>query len=186
MNLSGIIAIAGKPGLFKVVAQGNQSLIVESLLDKKRMAVHSRNKVSSLEDISIYTYTTDKPLSEIYSKIFEKENGGQCISHKASEQELRAYIETILEDYDQERVYLSDIKKLFNWYNLLQSNNLLIKEEVAEEQEHTEDAAEAKPKKKAAAPKKDVTKKAAPSKSTPKASASKAPTKKAPVQRKSS
>ncbi len=184
MNLSGIIAISGKPGLYKVVAQGNQSIIVESLLDKKRVAVHSSNKVSSLEDISIYTYDTDVKLSDIYSKIFEKENGGKCISHKSQDAEMRNYLESVLANYDQERVYMSDIKKVFNWYNLLHENDLLIKDEV-EETTTAENEAE-KPKKKAAAPKKDVTKKAAPSKSTPKASASKAPTKKAPVQRKSS
>lgn len=184
MNLSGIIAIAGKPGLYKVIAQGNQSIIVESLLDKKRVAVHASNKVSSLEDISIYTYETDVPLAEVYSKIFEKENGGSCISHKSSEAEMRNYLESVLANYDQERVYMSDIKKLFNWYNLLHENNLLIKEEVVETA--TEENEAEKPKKKAAAPKKEIAKKAAPSKSTPKASASKAPTKKAPVQRKSS
>jgi len=189
MNLTGIIAISGKPGLFKVVAQGNQSIIVESLLDKKRMAVHSSNKISALEDISIYTYEEDTPLSIVYRNIYDKENGGQCLSHKASEAELRAYFEGVLKNYDQERVYLSDIKKLFNWYNLLQTNDLLI---LAEEQATEEVSAEhvEKPKKKAsakdAAPKKSAVSKA--SSPNPKAStsSSKAPAKKAPVQRKSS
>jgi hypothetical protein len=165
MNLSGIIAVSGKPGLFNVIAQGNQSIIVESLLDKKRIAVHASNKISALDDISIYTYEEDVPMTKVYKSIFDKENGGQCVSHKASEAELRAYLEEVLPGYDRERVYLSDIKKLFNWYNLLQSTGLL---------------------KKAPAKDKVAPKAAAAPKASPKASASKAPTKKAPVQRKSS
>lgn len=183
MNLSGIIAVSGKPGLFNVVAQGNQSIIVESLLDKKRIAVHASNKISALEDISIYTYEDDVLLSKVYRSIFDKENGGQCVSHKASESELRAYLEAVLPGYDRERVYLSDIKKLFNWYNLLQTNDLL-KIAVDAEEVVTEDAE--KPKKKAPAKDKVAPKAAAAPKTSPKASASKAPTKKAPVQRKSS
>jgi hypothetical protein len=184
MNLSGIIAVSGKPGLFNVIAQGNQSIIVESLLDKKRIAVHASNKISALDDISIYTYEEDVPLTKVYKSIFDKENGGQCVSHKASESELRAYLEEVLPGYDRERVYLSDIKKLFNWYNLLQTNDLLkIADETAEEVV-TEDAE--KPKKKAPAKDKVAPKAAAAPKASPKASASKAPTKKAPVQRKSS
>jgi hypothetical protein len=184
MNLSGIIAVSGKPGLFNVIAQGNQSIIVESLLDKKRIAVHASNKISALDDISIYTYEEDVPMTKVYKSIFDKENGGQCVSHKASEAELRAYLEEVLPGYDRERVYLSDIKKLFNWYNLLQSNGLLKIADETVEEVVTEDAE--KPKKKAPAKDKVAPKAAAAPKASPKASASKAPTKKAPVQRKSS
>jgi hypothetical protein len=183
MNLSGIIAVSGKPGLFNVVAQGNQSIIVESLLDKKRLAVHASNKISALEDISIYTYEEDVPLSKVYRSIYYKENGGQCVSHKASEAELRAYLDEVLPGYDRERVYLSDIKKLFNWYNLLQTNDLL---KIVEEEAPEESAADEKPKKKAPAKDKAAPKVSAAPKAAPKASASKAPAKKAPVQRKSS
>lgn len=190
MNLSGIIAVSGKPGLFKVVAQGNQSIIVESLLDKKRLAVHASNKISALEDISIYTYEEDVPLSKVYSSIFDKENGGQCVSHKASETELRSYLSLVLPDYDKERVYLSDIKKMFNWYNLLQLNELLVVADEEASDEATEETVE-KPKKKSpvkeASPKKAAAPKSAgPKAASAKASASKAPVKKAPVQRKSS
>ena len=183
MNLSGIIAVSGKPGLFNVVAQGNQSIIVESLLDKKRLAVHASNKISALEDISIYTYEEDVPLSKVYRSIYDKENGGQCVSHKASEAELRAYLDEVLPGYDRERVYLSDIKKLFNWYNLLQTNDLL---KIVEEEAPEESAADEKPKKKAPAKDKAAPKVSTAPKAAPKASASKAPAKKAPVQRKSS
>ena len=183
MNLKSIIAIAGKPGLFKVVAQGNQSIIVESLLDKKRLAAHSSNKISALEDISIYTEEEDVLMSEVYRKIYEKENGGTCISHKVSESELREYLAEVLPNYDRERVYLSDIKKLFNWYNMLHAAEMLIPME--EEAESSEDDAPKKEKKaKAAAPAKT----AAPKTAAPKAStaSSKAPAKKPTVQRKSS
>ncbi len=184
MNLKSIIAIAGKPGLFKVIAQGNQSIIVESLLDKKRMAAHASNKISALEDISMYTEEEDVLLSVVYKNIYEKENGGACISHKASETELRSYFAEVLPNYDRERVYLSDIKKLFNWYNMLHAAGLLI---VSEDEAVEDVKVEEAPKKEAktsakAAPKATAAKPAAPKAS----SASKAPAKKPTVQRKSS
>lgn len=184
MNLRTIIAIAGKPGLFKVVAQGNQSVIVESLLDKKRMAAHASNKISALEDISIYTDDEDQLLSEVYQKIYEKENGGPCISHKASDAELKDYLNEILPNYDRDRVYMSDIKKLFNWYNMLHKAEMLIP--LSQEEEKTEEA----PKEVALKEKKVSTKpavKISPAKPVANASAlSKAPAKKPTVQRKSS
>jgi len=185
MNLKSIIAIAGKPGLFKVVAQGNQSIIVESLIDKKRLAVHASNKISALEDISIYTDGEDVLMSEVYRNIFEKENGGACVSHKASETELRAYLAEVLPNYDRERVYLSDIKKLFNWYNMLHAAELLLPLEEETESEVADEEAPKKEKKaKAAVSAKTVAPKAAAPKAT--TAASKAPAKKPTVQRKSS
>lgn len=134
MNLSGIIAISGKPGLFKVVAQAKNSIIVESLIDGKRTPAYSTDRISALEDISIYTYSEDKPLKEIYRAIYDKEGGKECLSHKDSLDKLTNYLLEILPDYDAERVYASDIKKLFQWYNLLhKSNNLILDEEEAEE-----------------------------------------------------
>lgn len=185
MNLKSIIAIAGKPGLFKVVAQGNQSIIVESLIDKKRLAAHASNKISALEDISIYTEEKDVLLSDVYRKIYELENGGTCISHKASENELRAYLTQILPNYDRERVYLSDVKKLFNWYNMLHESGLLIL--LEEEKEDAEEPIEAAPKKEKKAANK-ISSKTATAKPATKAATtgSKAPTIKPTVQRKSS
>ena len=134
MNLTGIISISGKPGLYKVVAQAKNSVIVESLEDNKRVPAYATDRISALEDISIYTYGEDKPLKEIYTDIFNKENGGATLSHKDDIKKLTAYLTEILPDYDQERVYSSDIKKLFQWYNLLhKSGNLKLEEEVAEE-----------------------------------------------------
>lgn len=143
MNLSGIIAISGKPGLFKVVAQAKNSIIVESLLDGKRGPAYATDRISALEDISIYTYSEDKPLKEIYRAIYEKEGGKECPSHKDSLDKLTKYLLTVLPDYDAERVYSSDIKKLFQWYNLLHKSGNLVLDEV-------EEAEESAPKKKAA------------------------------------
>ena len=179
MNLTGIIAISGRPGLYKVVAQGKNNIIVESLEDKKRFPAYSTDRISALDDISIYTYDEDKPLKEIYVSIFEKQNGGPAISHKEDASKLAASLLEVLPNYDQERVYPSDIKKLFQWYNMLHKAGLLkLEEEAKEAEKEAEPAAEEKPKKekapaakKAATPKKATDKPAA--KSAPKATAAK-------------
>lgn len=151
-SLKGIISISGKPGLYKVIAQGNQSVIVESLIDKKRMPAHSSNKISSLDEITMYTTDEDMPLAEIVQKIYEKENGGAAVDPK-DEAKHRGYFKEIVPNYDEERVYGSDIKKLFSWYALLLSSGELkrIAEEAqkAAEEEGKEEKAE-KTEKKAA------------------------------------
>jgi hypothetical protein len=134
MNLTGIIAISGKPGLFKVVAQGKSNLIVESLEDGKRIPAYSSDRISSLEDISVYTYEEDQILSVVFESIYKRENGGLAPSHKEDKNTLEGYLLEILPNYDQERVYFSDVKKIFQWYNLLnKSGNLIIDEPVKEE-----------------------------------------------------
>lgn len=135
MNLTGIIAISGKPGLYKVLAQGKNNIIVESLEDKKRVPAYASDRISALDDISIYTYDEDKPLREIFTSIFEKEKGKETISHKEDQNKLKSYLLEVLPNYDQERVYASDIKKIFQWYNLLFKAGALIpdEEEVKEE-----------------------------------------------------
>jgi hypothetical protein len=125
MDLSKVLSIAGKPGLFSMVSQSKSGLIVESLLDGKRIPAFSHERISSLEEISIFTEVDDVPLKEVFQKIFEKEDGKKTISHKSSANELKALMESILPDYDRERVYVSDIKKLINWYNLLVDKNLI-------------------------------------------------------------
>lgn len=125
MNLTGIISISGKPGLSKIVSQTRTGLIVESLIDGKRTPVHGAERVSSLEDISIYTYEEDVLLKDIFQKMFDDSKGTAVLSHKSSTSELSTYLKTILPNYDSERVYGSDIKKLVQWYNLLQSKDLL-------------------------------------------------------------
>lgn len=134
MNLSGIIAISGRPGLFKVIAQGKNNVIVESLVDRKRFPAYSSDRISALDDISIYTYDEEKPLKEIFKSIYEKEEKGQTISHKESDDKLVNYLLEVLPNYDQERVYVSDIKKIFQWYNLLhKAGELKLKEEKKED-----------------------------------------------------
>jgi hypothetical protein len=142
MDLKGIIAISGRPGLFKVVAQGKNNVIVESLIDNKRFPAYTTDRISALEDISIYTTSEEKPLKEIFTSIFEKENGKETISHKEDAKKLEAYLADILPDYDRERVYISDIKKIFQWFNLLLKSGNLKPEEPVKEAKKTVDKAE--------------------------------------------
>lgn len=170
MNLTGIIAISGKPGLYKVLAQGKNNIIVESLEDKKRVPAYASDRISALDDISIYTYDDDKPLKEIFISIFEKESGKETISHKEDQNKLKAYLIEVLPNFDQERVYASDIKKIFQWYNLLLKAGALVPEEKEEKE-----AAPAKEKKAT----KTTAKKEAAEATEEKAPAKKAPAKKA-------
>lgn len=114
-----ILSIAGRPGLFKLVNQGKNMLIVESLSTGKRTPAYAHDKVVSLGDISIYTPESDVPLKEIFETIKEKNSGAAVDYKKMSETELREYFGEILPDYDRERVYTTDIRKVFAWYNEL-------------------------------------------------------------------
>ena len=180
MILSGIISISGRPGLYKVVAQGKNNIIVESLEDRKRFPAYSTDRISALEDISIYTYDEDQALHEIFDSIFKKEGGKTCISHKESDKDLVDYLLSVLPSYDQERVYPSDIKKIFMWYNLLHKAGELKQEEAedkktAKADDNNESSTEDKPKK-AAKPKVSATAKpktAAKPKASPKSTAGK-------------
>ncbi|MEI7523425.1 MAG: DUF5606 domain-containing protein [Mariniphaga sp.] len=132
--LKGILAISGQPGLFRVISEGKNNVVIESLLTGKKSTAYADAKMSSLEDIAIYTSTEDVPLKKIFKKISEKENGGQAINIKASPDELRKYFEEILPDYDKERVYGSDVKKVISWYNLLNEKELLVFEDETTEE----------------------------------------------------
>jgi len=125
MDLSGIISISGKPGLYKVIANNRSNLVVESLVDGKRSTALSTHKISALEDISIYTEQDDVPLKEVYDSIYAKESGGSAPDHKGEMKELKEYLSGVLPDYDEDRVYSSDIKKLFQWYNVLHAAGAL-------------------------------------------------------------
>jgi hypothetical protein len=129
MNVEKILAIAGKPGLFELKLQTRSGFLAESLLDGKKITVGMRSNVSLLSEISMYTYSEEKPLAEIMRAIAVKENEGQAISHKEDNDKLISYFKEILPDYDEDRVYASDIKKVLNWYNILQSKGLVSKEE---------------------------------------------------------
>ena len=125
MKLEGILNISGKTGLFKIIKSAKSTIIAESLIDGKRSPIHSSSQANMLEEIGIYTYEETKPLSEIFENITKKENGKQTISHKSSNDKLISYFREIVPDYDEERVYISDIKKVIRWYNNLQSAGLI-------------------------------------------------------------
>jgi hypothetical protein len=120
MSLSDIIAVSGMSGLYKTVAQSKNSVIVESLGDKKRMPIYATQKVHTLEAISVFTNDKDIPLADVFKKISEKENKGPAIDHKVDDAELSKYFGSVLPDYDKERVHISDIRKMILWYNTLQ------------------------------------------------------------------
>ena len=135
MSLDKILSISGKPGLYKIVAQTRNGFVAESLIDKKKMAVNIHNNISVLSEIAVYTLTEELPLREVFKKIRDKENAQQTsISHKDSKDTLEEYFFGILPDYDEDRVYASDIKKIVQWYNLLQKHDMLDALEEAEEE----------------------------------------------------
>ena len=119
MSLEKVLSISGKPGLYQLINQTRSGFIAQSLLDGKRINVNSRHNVSLLSEIAIYTLTEEVPLGEVFNKIFKKEEGKETISHKSSKDELEEFFFNVLPDYDEDRVYASDIKKVVQWYNLL-------------------------------------------------------------------
>ena len=126
MALDKVLAIAGKPGLFKLITQTRNGFIAESFLDKKRLSVSVHHNVSVLSEIAIYTLTEEVPLQNVFVKIKEKEEGNKTsVSHKDSKDKLEEYFFNVLPDYDEDRVYASDIKKVVQWYNTLQENQML-------------------------------------------------------------
>lgn len=155
MNLEKILAISGKPGLYVLKVQTRTGFVAESLIDGKKITVNLKSNVSLLSEISIYTYEGEKPLTEVMQIIAKKENNGQAISHKEDNATLTAYFKEILPDFDEERVYPSDIKKVLNWYNTLQAKGLVtdLAPAPAETKEEKAPAAEEKPKKVPAAKK---------------------------------
>lgn len=164
MSLKGIMSISGLGGLFKVIAQTKTGFIVESLTDKKKSIVHSSQKVSMLDDISVYTTSDDKPLKEVLWTMKETAGESLPVSSKSEPTELKKYFKTVVPDFDEGRVYASDIKKIVSWYGLLK--DILTKEEepkeaetvseVSSPKEETETVKEKKPAKKAAAKKKSA------------------------------
>lgn len=137
--LKEILSVTGKSGLFKLVSQGKNMLIVESLIDGKRIPAYSKDKVVSLGDIAIFTETAEVPLGEVLEKLKEKENASiSSVDPKSDNDTLRKYMSEILPEYDRERVYPSDIRKLITWYNLLINSNItefLSKEEPTDTEE---------------------------------------------------
>jgi hypothetical protein len=130
--LKGILSISGQPGLFKLVTETKNSIIVESLVTGKRIPAYSTSKISTLSDISIFTETGEILLTELFVRIQKNE---KTIPPKASTDEIKAFFGEVLPEYDKDRVYVSDMKKIIQWYQLLSDQNLLIEpeEEKAEE-----------------------------------------------------
>lgn len=147
MDLSNILAIAGKPGLFKLVSQTKTGAVVESLLDGKRTPAFKNDKISSLSEICMFTNGDDYPLSEVFRNIYNKENKGKVsIDYKkVSVKDLYAYFSEMLPDMDEERVYPSDVKKALSWYDLLLEKELIDEnpDKIREEMEAQTETAEA-------------------------------------------
>jgi len=126
MSLEKVLSISEKPGLFKLITNTRNGFIAESLMDGKRISVSLHNNVSLLSEIAIYTLTEEIPLTQVLKTIRDKENSLPTkISHKVKKDELEAFFFDVLPDYDEDRVYVSDIKKVIRWYNILQSNEML-------------------------------------------------------------
>ena len=130
MSIEKILAISGKPGLYELKIQTRTGFVAESLLDGKRITVGLRSNVSLLSEISVYTYDGEVRLAEVLRAIAEKEDNGPALSHKEDNAKLEAYFREALPKFDEDRVYASDIKKILNWYNMLQAKGLVSKEEV--------------------------------------------------------
>jgi hypothetical protein len=135
MDLSKILSIAGKNGLFKVVSQGKNSVIVESLLDSKRFPAFGHEKMSSLEEISVFTTGEDMALKDVFKAFNEKLEGKPAVDHKSDNNALKKFFLEMVPDFDQDRVYVSDIKKMVSWYNILIEHGLL---DFTEEAKDTE------------------------------------------------
>ncbi len=139
MDLKDIMAIAGKPGLYKFVAQGRNAIIVEQIETGKRTSAFSHERINSLEEITVFTDDKDMPLKDVFKALYEKEDGKESISPKSDNNTLKEYFGEVVPDYDRERVYVSDIKKILTWYNILQKADMLsFEEEEEEKKEETE------------------------------------------------
>lgn len=141
--LKTILSISGKPGLYKLISQGKNMLIVESLADKKRCPAYGNEKIISLGDIAMYTDAEEVPLKDVFLAMKKKENGAAVTldTKKASAKELQEYLAEVLPNFDRDRVYVSDIKKLISWYNLLVASGMTDFEDAAAEEAAAEETA---------------------------------------------
>ncbi|TSA25224.1 MAG: hypothetical protein D4R67_10580 [Bacteroidetes bacterium] len=139
MDLSKILSISGRPGLYRVVSQAKNAVIVESLIDQKRFPAFGNEKMSSLEEISIFTTGEDLPLKDVLRILYEKLEGKESVDPKSAPEVLQEFFLGIVPEYDRERVYASDVKKVLMWYNLLLTNQFLDFSEEAEKKEEKEE-----------------------------------------------
>ena len=185
MVLKDILAISGQSGLYKFIAQGKNAIIIEHLETKKRSSAFGSAKVSSLEEISVFTENEDMSLGKVFDLIYEKENGGAAIDYKTEPDKLKTYFGEIIPEYDRERVYNSDIRKIIQWYNLLHTLNLLVPD--APEESEKAKAKESEPVKESKSGKKSTQVKETVKKKETAAGKKKSPgEKKAPVKKKPS
>ncbi len=133
MSIQKILAISGKPGLFELKLQTRTGFVAESLLDGKKITVGMRSNVSLLSEIAVYTYSEEIRLSEVFKAIATKENDGPALSHKEDDSKIRDYFREVLPEFDEDRVYTSDIKKVLNWYNILQPKGFVSVEALSQE-----------------------------------------------------
>ena len=134
MSIKKILAVSGKPGLYELKIQTRTGFVAESLLDGKKITVGMRANVSLLSEIAVYTYSEEVRLAEVLKAIAAKENDGLAMSHKEDDAKLKAYFREVLPEFDEDRVYTSDIKKILNWYNLLQPKGFVTLESLSAEE----------------------------------------------------
>ena len=134
MSIEKILSISGKPGLYELKLQTRTGFVAESLIDGKKITVGMRSNVSLLSEISVYTYDGEMRLSEVFRSIAEKEDNGPALSHKEDNGKLTAYFREVMPEFDEDRVYASDIKKILHWYNMLQAKGMVSKEKPAAEE----------------------------------------------------
>lgn len=143
MDLKKYLTISGKPGLFKIISEKQGGFIVESLEGGAKFPTYPNTKVAVLEDISIFSKNDDTPLKDVFKMIYDKESGGKTIDSKSDDNTLKKYFKEVFPEYDEERVYASNIKKVLNWYNTLHDAKVIeFKEEVKENKEPKEEVKE--------------------------------------------
>lgn len=134
MELKDILAISGKSGLYKVITHTKTGLIAENLTDQKRIPVYASDKISNLEEISVYTDDKEIALKDVFKAIHDNTNGGKAPDQKTDEKKLREFFAQAVPNHDRQRVYVSDIKKMLNWYNILHDNNMMVFTDESAEQ----------------------------------------------------
>jgi hypothetical protein len=180
MDLSKILSISGKRGLFKVVSQLKNAVVVESLIDNKRFPAFPHEKISSLEEIAVFTTGEDMQLKDVLKKLFEHLEGKPAPDLKSDDKAIKTFFLTVIPDYDQERVYLSDLRKIIAWYNLLIEHNLLDFSEPAKEETEKEGEVKAEGEEKVPEPKKKRTPSAKPAPAKTATKSAKVPTVRGP------
>ena len=125
MDLNKILSIAGKPGLYKLVAQSKNGLIIESLIDGKRMNAFMNEKISSLEEISLFSHNEDVALKDVLRNMFNLTKGQKAIDNKAEDAKIKELFGQVVPEYDQDRVYVSHMRKVIGWYNLLLEKGII-------------------------------------------------------------